>query len=63
VTAWQACTCADACKIRRRSALMLTAITYLNLSDNAEPKLSAPQFRIVRGVIRNPMERPFSRQR
>jgi hypothetical protein len=42
---------------------MLTAITYLNLSDNAEPKLSAPQFRIVRGVIRNPMERPFSRQR
>ncbi len=50
MTACPACTCADA--LQNPAKVSADARRHY-LSDNAEPILSAPQSRIVRGVIRN----------
>ncbi len=50
MTACPACTCADA--LQNPAKVSADAHRHY-LSDNAKPMLSAPQSRIVRGVIRN----------
>ena len=60
MTACPACTCADA--LQNPAKVSADAHRHY-LSDNAKPMLSAPQSRIICGVIRNSIERPVSCQR